>query len=151
MLWRYETGEDKEARVKKTAIITPEEARAACADISRKFDEAGGVVKHYSIIQSAREQYKLGRDLDQLSFVVCHYAEPVMYTSDTWLDKNRGVLNEELTTLMGGAGLGLEPVAQDLDLGPGTWGLEPGTWAWDLDLRPGTWDFGWWLDVDKGR
>ena len=53
--------------VYEDAIITPEEARAACADISRKFDEAGGVVKHYSIIQSAREQYKLGRDLDQLS------------------------------------------------------------------------------------
>jgi hypothetical protein len=51
--------------VYENAIITPAEARAACDEISRKFDEAGR--KHYSIIQSAREQYKLGRDLDQLS------------------------------------------------------------------------------------
>lgn len=50
--------------VYENAIITPEEARAACAEIDKAF-EGGG--RNYSRIQSAREQYKLGRDLEQLT------------------------------------------------------------------------------------
>ncbi len=50
---------------------------------------------------SAKEFESLGtRELDELSFVVVHYAEPVKYTADGWLDKNRGYLHPELAFVL---------------------------------------------------
>lgn len=37
-----------------------------------------------------------GLELDSLSFVVVHYAGPVLYTAHEWLEKNRGKLSADL-------------------------------------------------------
>jgi len=42
----------------------------------------------------------LGKEMDKLQFVITHYAEQVQYTAYNWLEKNRGKLSPELTSLL---------------------------------------------------
>ena len=42
----------------------------------------------------------LGAGMDKLQFIVKHYAEEVSYTALNWLEKNRGKLHADLTTLL---------------------------------------------------
>ena len=41
-----------------------------------------------------------GADLDELSFVVVHYAESVCYCTSDWLEKNRGYLSDDVYKLL---------------------------------------------------
>ena len=41
-----------------------------------------------------------GADLDELSFVVVHYAESVCYCTSGWLEKNRGYLSDDVYKLL---------------------------------------------------
>ena len=50
--------------------------------------------------RTGREFPSHGKDLDPLNFVVVHYAEPVCYTADGWLDKNRGYLHPDLALIL---------------------------------------------------
>jgi hypothetical protein len=52
----------------------------------------GGNVGHSSGVKLVSH----GNELDRISFVVVHYAGPVMYTGFEWLEKNRGRLHPDL-------------------------------------------------------
>eukprot|EP00320_Phaeocystis_rex_P000214 CAMPEP_0119057708 /NCGR_PEP_ID=MMETSP1178-20130426/2102_1 /TAXON_ID=33656 /ORGANISM="unid sp, Strain CCMP2000" /LENGTH=1078 /DNA_ID=CAMNT_0007038565 /DNA_START=76 /DNA_END=3312 /DNA_ORIENTATION=- len=40
-------------------------------------------------------------ELAKVSFIITHYAGEVLYTADSWLEKNRGALHEDLRALLG--------------------------------------------------
>ena len=41
-----------------------------------------------------------GADLDRMSFIVSHYAGPVMYTASKWLEKNKGTMSNDTFTMV---------------------------------------------------
>ena len=66
------------------------------SEIYKKPSRGGGGGKRGSVADIGAK-----KDLDKLQFVITHYAGEVMYTAESWLDKNRGFLQPDLAMLMG--------------------------------------------------
>jgi len=72
----------------------PEKTGSVCYDKVKR--GKGGLVgeKHGNTYPSH------GGELDRMSFVVVHFAEPVCYTAEGWLDKNRGYLHPDVAYVL---------------------------------------------------
>ena len=60
----------------------------------------GATTKRRSVLPSATPASVKDKDLDKLRFSITHYAGKVTYTTEQWLDKNRGFLQPELAFLL---------------------------------------------------